>query len=105
MSALAALLRVLAKHRHEFAKLATSEAMAYNKAADGLDVELGISAETICGSRPPYACPVCPGRTEDGRRRWLRDHGPKLAAYGAQRLGTSGPAVTWTITVEGLRRC
>lgn len=59
---------------------------------------------TIYGSRAPYPPPPGRGRSERGARRWLRQHGPELRAFGAERRGgRSGSGVVWTIPGSGLR--
>jgi hypothetical protein len=51
------------------------------------------------GSRAPYPPPP------DRSPRWMREHGPELLAYGAERIGGArGRSVVWRIRPADYRR-
>jgi len=70
-----------------------------------LEPALVVAEPALYGSRAPYPAPPHRSRKGDrGNRRWLREHGPELRAYGAKRSGgIAGCSVVWTISPDGLR--
>jgi hypothetical protein len=87
----AALLRQLAEHHR--AAASTIDALVAVELHEGADDEA-----TVYGSAEPWPAP--PHRS----RRWLRENGPAMRAFGAERRGGKrGRGVVWLATVRALR--